>query len=162
MFKAKKLESNKAGFTLIEVVLVLAIGGLIFLLAFLAFGQATKNRRDTQRRSDAARVIVELENYKGDGGSLTALGDLGPFLESYLDGTDNGTDGGTFTSNNITYTVIGSIADPTGTVTSSNGFMSVAGGFMCNGNTFSGYTGSSSDFAVVVKLEKGQACRDNQ
>lgn len=159
---SKKLRSSSAGFTLIEVVLVLAIGGLIFLLAFIAFGQATKNRRDTQRRSDAARVIVELENRKADGGPITALNQLGPFLVSYLGGTDNGTDGGTFTSNNITYTVTGTIADPAGTVNSSNGFMSVAGGFKCSGNTFSGPTGSSGDYAVVVKLEKGQACRDNQ
>ncbi len=55
--------SSSEGFTLIEVVLVLAIGGLIFLLAFLAFRQVTVNRRDTQRRADAARIIVELQNY---------------------------------------------------------------------------------------------------
>ncbi len=54
---------NKKGFTLIEVVLVLAIGGLIFLLAFLAFRQVTVNRRDTQRRADGARIIAELQNY---------------------------------------------------------------------------------------------------
>lgn len=51
------------GFTLIEVVLVLAVGGLIFLLAFLAFQQVSKNRRDTQRRSDARRMIGYLEEY---------------------------------------------------------------------------------------------------
>lgn len=49
---------NKKGFTLIEVVLVLAIGGLIFLLAFLAFQQVSRNRRDTQRRSDVARMAA--------------------------------------------------------------------------------------------------------
>ena len=57
---------NRKGFTLIEVVLVLAIGGLIFLLAFIAFQQVSTNRRDTQRRSDAARVVAELQNYKSD------------------------------------------------------------------------------------------------
>lgn len=62
--KQKKL--NRKGFTLIEVVLVLAIGGLIFLLAFLAFQQTSRNRRDTQRRADASRVIAELQNYSSD------------------------------------------------------------------------------------------------
>lgn len=54
---------GRGGFTLIEVVLVLAIGGLIFLLAFLAFNQVTINRRDTQRRQDARRVLTLAENY---------------------------------------------------------------------------------------------------
>jgi prepilin-type N-terminal cleavage/methylation domain-containing protein len=57
---------NKKGFTLIEVVLVLAIGALIFLLAFLAFQQVSRNRRDTQRRSDASRIIAEMQNYFAD------------------------------------------------------------------------------------------------
>ncbi|MCA9301175.1 type II secretion system protein [Candidatus Nomurabacteria bacterium] len=58
--------NNKKGFTLIEVVLVLAIGGLIFLLAFIAFQQVSANRRDTQRRADAGRIVAELQNYYGD------------------------------------------------------------------------------------------------
>lgn len=57
---------NKKGFTLIEVVLVLAIGGLIFLLAFLAFQQVSRNRRDTQRRSDAARMSSAYNDLVGD------------------------------------------------------------------------------------------------
>ncbi len=92
---SKKL--NKKGFTLIEVVLVLAIGGLIFLLAFLAYQQVSRNRRDTQRRSDTARVVAELENYKADGRttypansvagescSTTTSGSFGLFLSKYL------------------------------------------------------------------------------
>ncbi len=63
--KRFSLGSSK-GFTLIEVVLVLAIGGLIFLLAFIAFQQVSANRRDTQRRADAGRVLAELQNYIGD------------------------------------------------------------------------------------------------
>ena len=61
-----KIRQNKSGFTLIEVVLVLAIGALIFLLAFLAFRQVTSNRRDTQRRKDADRIIAEIQNFKVD------------------------------------------------------------------------------------------------
>lgn len=57
---------SKRGFTLIEVVLVLAIGGLIFLLAFLAFNQVSVNRRDAQRRNDLNRIIAELQNYHVD------------------------------------------------------------------------------------------------
>ena len=161
MFKVNKMKSNKAGFTLIEVVLVLAIGGLIFLLAFLAFGQATKNRRDTQRRSDAARFISEVENAKGDsnGNAFNNTASLGTFLTTYLSGISTTQ----FVSNNITYTVGYSDHDPTGTVSSGNGFMTVSSGYKCVGNSHSsGATGNAGDYAVTVKLEKGQACRDNQ
>lgn len=162
MFKAKKVGLSKKGFTLIEVVLVLAIGGLIFLLAFIAFGQATKNRRDTQRRTDAARVIAELENARGDGLTITSATQVGPFLVSYLsNGTDNG-NGGTFQSNNIVYTVTPSVTAPTGSVNSGTGLMSLGGQVKCSGDNFSSPTSNSGDFAVVVKLEKGRACRDNQ
>lgn len=58
----KLFNKSQQGFTLIEVVLVLAIGGLIFLLAFLAFQQVASNRRDAQRKSDAGRVVAELQN----------------------------------------------------------------------------------------------------
>lgn len=61
----KRMKDN-TGFTLIEVVLVLAIGGLIFLLAFLAFRQTSINRRDTQRRSDVRRLLAEAESFAGD------------------------------------------------------------------------------------------------
>jgi prepilin-type N-terminal cleavage/methylation domain-containing protein len=62
---------NKKGFTLIEVVLVLAIGGLIFLLAFLAFQQVSRNRRDTQRRSDVARMSASWSDQKADNPTAT-------------------------------------------------------------------------------------------
>lgn len=59
----KKRSTRSPGFTLIEVVLVLAIGGLIFLLAFLAFQQVSRNRRDTQRRTDARRMLGYVEEF---------------------------------------------------------------------------------------------------
>ncbi len=163
MFKAKKLGSSKSGFTLIEVVLVLAIGGLIFLLAFIAFGQATKNRRDTQRRSDAARIISEIENAKGDtnGGGFDTGTELGGFIDVYLGGDAVGSTGGTFTSSNIVYTVTYGSSIP-GEVTSGTANISVSSRYKCNGNVFSDPTGNSGDYAVVVRLEKGLACRDNQ
>ena len=43
------------GFTIIEVVLVLAIAGLIFLMVFLALPALQRSQRDTQRKNDMAR-----------------------------------------------------------------------------------------------------------
>ena len=71
MKKIILVKPRNHGFTLIEVVLVLAIGSLIFLLAFLAFRQVSANRRDTQRRSDVAKMMAQSHcfilnsNYEG-------------------------------------------------------------------------------------------------
>ena len=59
-----KIESHKSGFTIIEVVLVLAIAGLIFLMVFVALPALQRSQRDTQRRDDMARVATAIDQYK--------------------------------------------------------------------------------------------------
>lgn len=81
-------KNNKKGFTIIEVVLVLAIAGLIFLMVFLALPALQRSQRDSQRRSDLSRVQAALTEYKSahrgkipkDQKELTA------FLNQYLVG----------------------------------------------------------------------------
>jgi len=53
----------KDGFTIIEVVLVLAIAGLIFLMVFIALPALQRSQRDTQRRDDIARANTALTQY---------------------------------------------------------------------------------------------------
>ena len=60
------LKKKDDGFTIIEVVLVLAIAGLIFLIVFLALPQLQASRRDTQRKNDAGRLVAAVENYAGN------------------------------------------------------------------------------------------------
>ena len=55
---------TKKGFTIIEVVLVLAIAGLIFLMVFVALPALQRSQRDTQRRDDMARLITAVQNYQ--------------------------------------------------------------------------------------------------
>ena len=43
------MRNSKKGFTIIEVVLVLAIGGLIFLMVFIALPALQRSQRDAQR-----------------------------------------------------------------------------------------------------------------
>jgi len=61
----KKLQKMnlKDGFTIIEVVLVLAIAGLIFLMVFIALPALQRSQRDTQRRDDIARANTALAQY---------------------------------------------------------------------------------------------------
>lgn len=49
-------QANSKGFTIIEVVLVLAIAGLIFLMVFIALPALQRNQRDTARRNDVTTV----------------------------------------------------------------------------------------------------------
>ena len=65
------------GFTIIEVVLVLAIAGLIFLMVFLALPALQRSQRDTQRKQDVAMVVTTLHNWKANnkGRSYASLGD---------------------------------------------------------------------------------------
>ena len=61
---AKDNINNKQGFTIIEVVLVLAIAGLIFLMVFVALPALQRSQRDTQRRNDMSRVDTSLTQYQ--------------------------------------------------------------------------------------------------
>lgn len=163
---SKKLD--KKGFTLIEVVLVLAIGGLIFLLAFIAYQQVARNRRDTQRRNDAGRVLAQIQSAVGDGfilNSQTALSGSG---------TPTTTDNAATSTSFLKTQFSGSMKTPAGstnyyrwnyvttaptTISSDNIY--VASGFKCNGTT--SLTAQSGSYAVILGLENaGSAiCRSD-
>ena len=64
MPKQKLNQSEREGFTIIEVVLVLAIAGLIFLMVFVALPALQRSQRDTQRRNDMSRVDTSLVQYQ--------------------------------------------------------------------------------------------------
>ena len=59
------------GFTIIEVVLVLAIAGLIFLMVFVALPALQAGQRDTARKNDASTVLSAVNTYiSGNRGGL--------------------------------------------------------------------------------------------
>lgn len=59
-------KNNKNGFTIIEVVLVLAIAGLIFLMVFIALPALQRSQRNTRRRQDMARILSSLNDYQAN------------------------------------------------------------------------------------------------
>ena len=63
---AKQHTNSKSGFTIIEVVLVLAIAGLIFLMVFVALPALQRSQRDTQRTDDMARVQSQLMSWQNN------------------------------------------------------------------------------------------------
>ncbi len=81
-------KQNKKGFTIIEVVLVLAIGGLIFLMVFIALPALQRSQRNTQREDDLARVLTAVNDYQTNNSGKTPFenGDVNEnFLKRYVD-----------------------------------------------------------------------------
>jgi prepilin-type N-terminal cleavage/methylation domain-containing protein len=77
------------GFTIIEVVLVLAIAGLIFSMVFIALPALQRSQRDTQRKNDLSRASTAIVNYASNNrGVLPTLDDT--FISQYL--TNGGDD----------------------------------------------------------------------
>lgn len=81
----KSLVKDKKGFTIIEVVLVLAIAGLIFLMVFLAWPALQRGQKDTQRKDDMARFGTALNSYQSNNnGNIPKDGKWDDFVERYL------------------------------------------------------------------------------
>ena len=82
---------NKNGFTIIEIVLVLAIAGLIFLMVFLALPALQRSQRNQLYKNNLSLVISALQNYRSNNGGrkIPATGTNGYYPRSVSD-TDVG------------------------------------------------------------------------
>lgn len=67
---------SKRGFTVIEIVLVLAIAGLVFAMVFIAFPALRRSRRDTQRRDDYAILQSQIIVKYSDNGGIVPNADV--------------------------------------------------------------------------------------
>ena len=83
---AKDNIKTKSGFTIIEVVLVLAIAGLIFLMVFVALPALQRSQRDTARRNDLARVDTSLVQYQTNNQGTTGGTNLPVDSKAYMGG----------------------------------------------------------------------------
>ncbi len=138
---------SKSGFTIIEVVLVLAIAGLIFLIVFLAVPALQRSQRDTQRRSDGSRALSSLSNYKSNNrGNLPTTGaEQTTFENNYLK-------------------VATEFQNPTGgtydrlwntTATPTPDQVQIAVGRICSGESLTATGAGTRSVAVRVGLEGG-------
>ena len=62
-------------FTIIEVVLVLAIAGLIFLAVFLALPALQRSIRDRSRKDSVARTVAMIKTYHSNRGRQLKFSD---------------------------------------------------------------------------------------
>lgn len=169
MNKYKQLKTQDKGFTIIEVVLVLAIAGLIFLMVFIALPALQRGQRDTQRKDDLSRVNTQIGNYqssnRGAIPSETRFVESGTgFVMRYLKGSDGGArdqagsdeyadpssgEGYRFLTGDITNLDEGYVNYQTGTVCGTDGEVE---------------NGSGRQYTLRIKLENQESlyCIDNR
>lgn len=80
------IQRKTKGFTIIEVVLVLAIAGLIFLMVFIALPALQRSQKDTQRKNDLSKVITSINNYTANNrGALPTIAEYNStFKQRYV------------------------------------------------------------------------------
>lgn len=145
---------KQQGFTIIEVVLVLAIAGLIFLMVFIALPALQRGQRDTARRSSLSTFSAQITQFQTNNkGSVPTTAGIDTFVTGYMQ--SNWTDP---TTNAAYVKAANNAAVDTATVP---GTWFYTAGYVCDGEAITG--GGGRNFAVRMKLEgAGVACMDNK
>lgn len=150
----KLLNRKQQGFTIIEVMIVLAIAGLIMVVVLIAIPQLQRNQRNSARTADASRLGTAIQNWvtNNNGAVFTAganndnltavINDTGATMNQY-----ELTAGTTFTVDAIT-------ATPQTNTTLAN--LMVITGAKCGANGVAEPTGSRS-FVILYAQENATA-----
>ena len=145
------VKQTTKGFTIIEVVLVLAIAGLIFLMVFIALPALQSGQRDASRKTDMSIISTSLTNYvsqnKNTFPAVSAAGNTS--FQGYIKGLSSNT-----TLANV------KLASYAATASATEGAATVYLRAKCGGPaaTASQYTltsGKSREFAIGTYLEGG-------
>lgn len=171
--------NSKKGFTIIEVVLVLAIAGLIFLMVFIALPTMQRNQRDTQRRNDYSALSTSITNYMTNNNgrfpaacdsSAATPGGICKDTTRYINNSDNdGNKKAEDPSGNdyvmkVVTTIPSAFTSPAST--DSGSIVYIVQGADCSGSGDLGSMPSaksgSRNFAVYGQLESGTYCLASQ
>jgi prepilin-type N-terminal cleavage/methylation domain-containing protein len=136
------------GFTIIEVMIVLAIAGLILAIIFLAVPALQRNSRNNSRINDAAKLAGLINDYASNhGGQLpTSYCTSGTCAATALD----------IRSENWAIFATPSTINTSGTANygANDGTTMVMNtGWKCNAGALSGYASGSRSFAVAYNVE---------
>ena len=176
-----QIKKQKTGFTIIEVVLVLAIAGLIFLMVFVALPALQRSQRDTQRRDDMARFISQLTQYQANnngnvpGNTANDWNNTNGFIRNYMTAGGDSFRDPDGTAYNITSICVLSGANTCGTGSVSGvapntalnwdanrNLIYVYKNAKCNGEQVTYVQNSPTQVAIRYKLEgAGTYCTNN-
>lgn len=150
---------NKKGFTIIEVILVLAIAGLIFLMVFIALPALRKSQRDTARKNDVSLVSTAVSNYTTNNrGNFPTAANLSTYVTDISDYSKN--------ANNQPNIIVRNTA-PSGSINPQDTEIIVVRGKTCGEASNSGVvlnSGTARQYVVITKLETGNGqvfCQTN-
>jgi prepilin-type N-terminal cleavage/methylation domain-containing protein len=161
-------KTQKKGFTIIEVVLVLAIAGLIFLMVFIALPALQRSQRDGQRDQDLSRVQTAIQAYQTNNRSNIPTADtatLTSFTTRYM--KVNGEEFKDPSGKDYQIVPQPSLAAITGTSDASNSAQAVVRVYYTTGATcgtdgaLTGGQGSRKASVRLVLEGGGIACRSN-
>ena len=148
------LLKKEKGFTLIEIVLVLAIAGLLLVIVFLAVSGAQKSRRDSQRKSELGRIVSQNESSASNSNGLYPQMAGAPtwttfWGSSYISGSNlnDPTTGAAYANGGVIGTAPATLAA---------GTVAYRPAAACDG------TPIGRGYSVYMGLEQGISCRDNK
>lgn len=154
---------KQSGFTIIEVVLVLAIAALIFLMVFIALPALQRNQRDQARKEVLGKVTSAVTTYQSNKRSTQPVN--GSDLQGYVDGAATGSVKGEhngYTSGSkdtlIDNNYILSIQTGVGTNAIGNAdtnVVQVITGAKCDDTGSKAVAGSARNAAVIILMENG-------
>ncbi len=144
---------EQRGFTIIEVLIVLAIAGLIMLIVFLAVPALQRNSRNTQAKNAASSILGAVSEYQNNNN-----GAMPNHASVASDGTVTVDDTSVTTETQATakiqggFTIATSTTFPTSTAT---GAFTVGFGQKCNGN--SAFAAANRSTAIAFYIENGSS-----
>lgn len=147
-------KKQQTGFTIIEVVLVLAIAALIFLMVFIALPALQRNQRDTARKTVTSKVSSAVTSYQSN--NRGAQPTNGAALNGYVDGTVSGND----TQIESEYTVkVNKWASGDTVGAAAKDVVQVYTGATCGtGDDINkAVSGTTRNAAILIQLENGSA-----
>lgn len=149
------------GFTIIEVVLVLAIAGLIFLVVFLALPALQRGQRDNQRKQDLSRLMSQVTAYQSNNQGSLPYGEWDTFRSNYL--TNNATFEDPTTGGDYAITQQASTTGAGLPTSIEAGEIFVYPGLKCTDMTGSATANTSSRTlaAIVYQEQGGYYCQNN-
>jgi len=181
------MKRENKGFTIIEVVLVLAIAGLIFIMVFIALPALRRNQRDQERTRNISTIISLAETYRaqhqgrlpgvrsteepcpeGSGDDCESLEEINKFINNYAPELVEPSSGRMYTA--VSAGSYGpSCVNAASTVSEQNDYYSI--GFCYNTTCESDDMGNADSFkqssgvnifTVIYRKESGGIiCQDN-
>lgn len=96
---SKAISASQQGFTIIEVLIVLAIAGLILLVVFLAVPALQRNQRNSGRKTDGSRIAAAVNDFVSNSNGTTPSSQAN--LTTIINGAGNLSNLGTLTANTV-------------------------------------------------------------